>query len=78
MTTEVDAILELLQAPVLNPLKLEQAMTNVAHLTKSMSLRWEAGKVVKDPGGILVVYPPTLHLKQHEGELLEKEQVQCC
>ena len=75
MATEVDAILELLQAPVLNPLKLEQAMTNVAHLTKSMSLRWEAGKVVKDPGGILVVYPPTLHLKQHEGELLEKEQV---
>ena len=75
MITEVDTALELMQDPVLNPLKLEQAMTNAAHLTKSMSLRWEAGKVVKDPGGFLVVYPPTLHLEKYEGEASKKEQV---
>ena len=75
MITEVDTALKLLQDPVLNPLKLEQAMTNAAHLTKSMSLRWEAGKVVKDPGGFLVVYPPALHLEKHGGEALKKEQV---
>lgn len=75
MITEVDTALELLQDPVLNPLKLEQAMTNAAYLTKSSSLRWEAGKMVKDPRGVLVIYPPTLHLENCEGEALKKEQV---
>ena len=75
MAAEVASALELLQAPILNPLKLEVAMAKADHLTKSLSLHWEAGRVVENPSGCLVVYPPTLHLRKHEEEEVIVEEV---
>ena len=75
MAAEVASALELLQAPVLNPLKLEVVMAKADHLTKSLSLHWKAGRVVENPSGCLVVYPPTLHLRKHEEEEVIVEEV---
>ena len=75
MAAEVASALELLQAPILNPLKLEVVMTKADHLTKSLSLHWKAGRVVENPSGCLVVYPPTLHLRKHEEEEVIVEEV---